>query len=74
MRSHTVDFSAIQRFQLYPTIFAERMINILIFTYLLMIIFIILSDLIITNELYKNNCDHLHSILNSKPTLMFLKK
>ncbi len=74
MKPHIVDFTPVSRFTLYPRLFTERMILILLITNTAFLLFNTIGDLITFYFSSSNDCNDFFRHVNSYPTFSFIRK
>lgn len=74
MKPHIVDFTPVSRFTLYPRLFAERMILILLITNTAFLLFNTIGDLVVSYFSSNNDCNDFFKHVNSFPMFSFIRK
>ena len=74
MKPHIVDFTPVSRFTLYPRLFTERMILILLLTNTAFLLFNTIGDLITFYFSSNNDCNDFFKHVNSFPRFSFIRK
>jgi hypothetical protein len=74
MKPHIVDFTPVSRFTLYPRLFTERMILMLLITNTIFMLFNTIGDLVVSYFSSDNDCNDFFKHVNTYPRFSFIKK